>query len=511
MRVRQVFRAFLSLTLGLHCTGCPKATNDNHEAEYSIGLRTEGSVFELLAPAQLMAGSIDFEGRLSVTMVRRSPVIVEQRWRLLSCDRFEVEFGETRVSQQQRACADGAIVDAVVRDGRFELVAGEGPLQSLFEAVVGSVGANFPVDPTPGTRREFTDLGEASAEFTAESDDWWSRRRGGYRRLSGFGAIHPSDLQLEHESRFRWVDGLDQMTMLEHLATKGGTSPPLTRSLHLSVVRLLRRPIRNGETWEAGAFDERQARDGEERWRSMMLQQRGDLTMESLSAYLTIYAAAGPMKNHQRLYWQSLALVRLDDEANQVLVKRFGETASIAERALILDIFAGGGTQASADALVQAMAIARTDTADEGLADLARRFGLHQTPSPAMVAYVEEWRRSAVGVLEANLTYSLGAMAGRLGPGTDAHAKAIVEALRSELSSAGSERRQIAIGALGNANPPSLAADLVRASTDPDWRIRLAVARALRNARSDEARALLARLGEDSDESVAREARISAR
>lgn len=264
----------------------------------------------------------------------------------------------------------------------------------------------------------------------------------------------------------------------------------------------------------AGAYRpvrHKHARDAASMRNRLLADRVAGLTREQLLSDLAVYANSGTMPDHNRWLWRATGLLELDPELAEVLIEPFMGAGSRG-RALILDLLVNADTD-EAEATLRALLVSDELSADPRHVALRQRLGFVRDPSPETVQFAfdqlsvfEADDHSDVALITA---YSAGAVAGR-------GDSALSDAIHADL-----------IGRLGGADDPETVTHLLRAianvgdpndtemfaglATHADPSVRMAVADAVGQTRTDRGRELLRELVADSSTPVQMQSLLSLR
>jgi hypothetical protein len=241
------------------------------------------------------------------------------------------------------------------------------------------------------------------------------------------------------------------------------------------------------------------------------LEQRvGAHDMEAVRKGLSAFVgnAEGPV--FRKWLWQTVGLLKLRPELCAELVAIVTqEESGAAARALTADLLAAAGHSHAQAALRQLLISAAAKRDGEAAATMMhQRLAFVAFPDADTAQYAEAVWKDAAGSLQKAAAQTLGSVASGVAlRGDRQEASRLVGALAAQLTeSADPELRASLIRGLGNAGAVSPEEEIATWSHDDAVSVRLAVASALRNPQSDEAKATLVELVADASAAVAGEA-----
>jgi hypothetical protein len=201
----------------------------------------------------------------------------------------------------------------------------------------------------------------------------------------------------------------------------------------------------------------------------------------------------------------AVALLRLDPSLCGALVQMFERPgASLATRALLLDLLASAGHAQAQAAMREALAspAARTDATGYGV--LLQRLGMVLAPERETVDFAYAAYAPSRGDARSAAAFALGATLGARGPArSDPMLEKYADRLRADLRAAKEADSRVALlAALGNAGNPRDAALIAGYARDDDAAVRRQAALSLRRERTPEARSTLFAMLRDPESSV---------
>lgn len=381
-----------------------------------------------------------------------------------------------------------------------------------FRAVIPNVVAltkvSLPREPAVSwLATELTMLGSARSQYVAEDGNPFSlvRHRLGYEALLALprGASASS---AEIESRDSLTLDDDGMLKLAAFSEKVTSGSALSAAIEASLERTATStfsPVAVAlADLEARAPDERSARamDTEEQ---RLRQLAGDMTMAKLEALA--FAAAPGRQLPPGFVTSAVAMLKLDPGLCAALVEWFERpNASLAARALLLDLLASAGHAKAQAAIRDALASPAARATADGYRLLLQRLGVIVAPDRETVDFAYSSYAHAKGEDRLAAAFALGATLGARGPArADPALAAYGDRLRADLKKArGTDERVALLAALGNAARPADVAAIKTFAHDDDARVRRQAALSLRRDHTTEAQDTLFTMLADGDSSV---------
>jgi hypothetical protein len=201
----------------------------------------------------------------------------------------------------------------------------------------------------------------------------------------------------------------------------------------------------------------------------------------------------------------AVALLQLDPSLCDGLVDMFERpSASLATRALLLDLLASAGHGKAQAAMREALASPAAQGDANGYGVLLQRLGLVLAPETATMDFAEAAYTSGKGPARDAAAYALGAVMGARGAANvDPALDQYLTPLRSALKEARTPQARVTLlAALGNAGSPHDGARIRSFAQDGDARVRRQVALSLRKERAADSRTALFSMLGDGDVSV---------
>jgi hypothetical protein len=235
----------------------------------------------------------------------------------------------------------------------------------------------------------------------------------------------------------------------------------------------------------------------------MLRQLAGNITLERIDV-LTREASAGT-RMPPGFITAAVAFLKLDPSACADLVGMFEKpTASLATRALLLDLLASAGHERAQAAMREALGSPAARASADGYGTLLQRLGMVLSPEPQTLAFAYDTYTSSKGTVHDAAAFALGATLGARGAANlDPAIDRYIGRLREDLASAKTPAtRMTMLAALGNAGSPRDGSRIAALARDDDARVRRQVALSLRKERSFAARSTLFSMLGDPDASV---------
>ncbi|HEY8039612.1 MAG TPA: HEAT repeat domain-containing protein [Polyangiaceae bacterium] len=352
---------------------------------------------------------------------------------------------------------------------------------------------------------EATMLGVARTRYVVADEPPWrlARTRLGYDELLALprGARPEATVQSQDEIRLGATAVPERLSIDERVLARPALDERVEARLELAGVTSFTPALPPEAELDREAPGRRAASGPVEE--QMLRQLAGDMSLRRLEA-LAFGQRAGA-RLPPGTVTAAVAMLKLDPALCGALVEMFERPeASLATRALLLDLLASAGHGQAQAAMRDALSspAARADATGYGI--LLQRLGMVLAPGRETVDFAYAAYTGARGDARAAAAFALGATLGARGPArADPALERYADRLRADLRAAGTGESRVALlAALGNAGDPHDAALIDGYAHDADAGVRRQAALSLRREHTPEARSTLFAMLGDPEASV---------